>query len=241
MSKKISMHQPHFFPWLGYLDKISKSDIFVFLDLVQLEKGSKMYRNIFSTISGEPKFLTIPYIKKGYLDKPYNEILINEDINWRETHKNFILNNYKKSDYFYEIFPILEEFYEKKIDNLSEITIESTKILLKLFNINTEVILQSELIDNSYLFSNEMIIDLCKKTKSTDYLSGIGAKKYIDELIFEKENINIKYQNFKEIKYNKYHKGEFLKDISSLDMLFNIGIDESRKMFKKNMGENNVS
>ena len=43
------------------------------------------------------------------------KFLINEDINWRETHKNFILNNYKKSDYFYEIFPILEEFYEKKL------------------------------------------------------------------------------------------------------------------------------
>mgnify|MGYP000520569925 CR=1 FL=1 len=34
----ISAHQPAYMPWLGYLDRIRRSDVFVFLDTVQFEK-----------------------------------------------------------------------------------------------------------------------------------------------------------------------------------------------------------
>ena len=34
----VAIHQPLYFPWLGYLDRMARSDLFVVLDHVQFER-----------------------------------------------------------------------------------------------------------------------------------------------------------------------------------------------------------
>ena len=41
----VSVHQPQYLPWLGYFDKIAKSDVFVFLDNVQYKRREFQNRN----------------------------------------------------------------------------------------------------------------------------------------------------------------------------------------------------
>ena len=42
---KVSINQPAYLPWLGYFDRIAKSDLHVVLDHVQFEKNSMVNRN----------------------------------------------------------------------------------------------------------------------------------------------------------------------------------------------------
>ena len=63
--KVVAMHQPHYFPWLGYLDKMVKTDEFVVLDEVQFTDGSPMHRNRFLQINGDAKLLSVSVQKKG--------------------------------------------------------------------------------------------------------------------------------------------------------------------------------
>ena len=37
---RVTIHQPQFLPWLGYLDKIDQADLFIVLDSVQFKKTS---------------------------------------------------------------------------------------------------------------------------------------------------------------------------------------------------------
>ncbi|HEY3277770.1 MAG TPA: WbqC family protein, partial [Syntrophorhabdaceae bacterium] len=59
----LSIHQPSYFPWLGLLDKIAKSDVYMVMDEVQLTDAAYQHRNIFLTADGKIKYLTIPFKK----------------------------------------------------------------------------------------------------------------------------------------------------------------------------------
>ena len=48
----LTAHQPAYLPWLGYFDKIIRSDVFIFLDSVQFEKNSFTNRNKIKTPQG---------------------------------------------------------------------------------------------------------------------------------------------------------------------------------------------
>ena len=62
MSKIFSCHQPNFFPWLGFFNKIYESDIFVLLDDVQFQKRSSgtWSNRVMLNIGGVPKWFTAP-------------------------------------------------------------------------------------------------------------------------------------------------------------------------------------
>lgn len=62
---KTAIHQPHYFPWLGYMDKMAKTDQFIILDEVQLTDRSPMVRNKFLTFCGREETLSLSIQKKS--------------------------------------------------------------------------------------------------------------------------------------------------------------------------------
>ena len=233
---KVGIHQPHFFPWLGYLDKMAKVDLFILLDDVQIEKGSNMYRNKLCTWDGQEKYITVAYEKKGCLDIPFNMIVIDNSVKWQERQRNFIENNYKKSPYYAEIYRYIEPVFEKNFSNLCEAVVESLMIEKRLFDIKTRIVNQSELSYDRSLYKNELLIDLIHSVGGDFYLSGNGARKYMDVKVFEKEGISVEYQKFIYPIYEQFHS--FVPNLSALDILFNCGVDGAREVFWNNVALN---
>ena len=140
-----AIHQPHYFPWLGYLDKMAKAGQFIILDEVQLTDRSPMVRNKFLTFSGAEEMLSLSVQKKGYRDKKTRDIELFDIENIQKRHKRFFELNYKKAEFFDEIMEAVCPIFERPYSKLIEIQMDTVFLMRELFGIKTEIIYQSQL------------------------------------------------------------------------------------------------
>ena len=231
---KVSIHQPSYFPWLGLLDKINQSDTFIILDTVQLNDNAFQSRNIFLNHTGDIQYLTIPVQKKDYQKKMMRELRV-VDKKWQKKHNGFMIANYKKHPFFDEIYPFIEKVYTKKYAFLIDILLDSMSISNEIFDINPKIVLASELRVDTSLVKDDLVIALLEKCQTTTYLSGTGAKSYQDEDKFIEHNIELSYQSFTHPSYNQKNASTFEIGLSALDVAFNLGIDNARKVLKESL------
>lgn len=226
---KVAIHQPHYFPWEGYISKIKTVDKFILMNEVQLTDGSPMYRHSLLTLNGQKKYITIPFEKTNYKKKFYKDILLNPQIDWQKKHVDFIKVNYSKSPFYKEVMDVISFIFNKKYDNICDVTVDTILVMKDIFNINTDIILQSELNYPKESKKNQLVLDLCIASNADCYLSGQGAKKYMELEPFEKSNIKVDFQDFKQTEYTQLNSKEFIRGLSILDMLFSVGIEKTKE------------
>ena len=105
---KVAVHQPQYLPWIGYFDKIIKSDCFVFLDKVQYKHREFQNRNKIRSKDGW-MWLTVPVISKGKGRQSIDEVEIDNSLDWQKDHCRSLQVCYGKSEYFDEYFPFFED------------------------------------------------------------------------------------------------------------------------------------
>jgi hypothetical protein len=207
----MSIHQPQF---------IVQSDIFVFLDTVQFKKNEFQNRNKIKTAQGW-QWLTVPVVYK--YPEHIDEVSINNRIDWRKKHMRTLEINYQKAPYCRDLFPTLKEFYAGNSESLSEVNRESVRVLLKILGVHKETKIASELGDFPEEPS-ERLAAICESVGADTYLSGAGGSDYLDLKPFNEKGIRVEFQNFKHPVYPQLY-GDFIPNLSLLDLLFNGGPD----------------
>lgn len=215
-----AIHQPQFMPWLGYFDKIVRSDIFVFLDNVQFKKNEFQNRNKIKTAQGW-MWLTVPVLYK--YPEHIDEVQINNRIDWRKKHVRTLKINYAKTPYFYDLSPEVEQFYVGDWEFIAEANRESVLMLLRMLGADTKTEVASSLGDLPEEPS-ERLAAICVSVGADTYLSGAGGRAYVDLEPFNKKGIKVVFQNFKHPVYLQLY-GDFIPNLSLLDLLFNCGPD----------------
>ena len=222
----ISIHQPVYLPWLGFIEKIISSEKFVFLDDVQFEKNGFQNRNKIRTYDGE-MWLTVPVkVKSQTLLK---DVKINYSVDWINKHKKSIIQNYKKAEFFDNYWLELEKIYDEKYEYLVELNIEIIKFLFNKLKIKTKTLFSSELRISDK--GSNRILEICKILNADRYISGISGKKYLLIDDFERQKIKLEFQNFQHPTYEQVFD-PFYPNMAMIDLLFNEG-DNALKIIKK--------
>ena len=214
---KIAIHQPNYLPWVGFFDKLDQVDYFVLLDTAIHSKSGFVHRNKIKTPTG-PFTLTVPLKNK---ECPINELLIAKETNWNLQHWRAIELNYKKSPYWHLYKDGFENIFHQEWTYLSDLNITLIEHIASLLSINTHLVKESEL-NMNFGKRNTRNIKIVSYLNGTIYISGEGARTYNDSQLFKENNIELIYQKFIHPNYRQ-RWGEFISNLSIIDMLFNCG------------------
>ena len=231
--KIVAIHQPNFFPWLGFFDKIKRADIFVYLDDAQFPKGGGNWSNRVAILdNGKVKWLTASVNRDYSGNRSINEIHFNERIDWAKQVRDAISNAYRKAPFFKQVS---EQLFDKLSDTdsrLSNFNIKINELICVWLNIDHQKIeIASRL--NVGLKSNERLIELTKLFGANTYMCGGGAQGYQQDELFQQAGIEILYQKFEPTPYSQFNSKEFIPGLSVIDAAMNLGIDQLAVFFNK--------
>lgn len=220
---KISIMQPAFLPWLGYFERIAKSDLHIILDHIPMDRSSKTRftnRNKIRTHDGW-MWLTVPLKTTKRSDAvPINKLEINYEDQWQKKHIKAIKNNYSKSPFCAEYSDLIEDIYSSKAENLNCLLTDSTSKLLECLGINTPCKRSSDM--DATMSKDELILELCGMVDATEYISGPFGRDYLKTERFEEEGIQLIYHDYSHPWYKQAFDG-FEPCMSVIDLLFNHG------------------
>lgn len=226
----VSISQPAYLPWLGYFNRVAKSDLSIVLDNVMIERSSKTRftnRNKIRTNAGAV-WLTIP-VKTAGLGQPLIcDAELDEGQKWAEKHYRTIVQNYKKSPYYKMHEAWLEQFYNQHWSHLAPVLNESTSYLLESLGIDTPRVFSSKMQVEGK--KSDLILNLCKHVGATTYLSGPFGREYLELNAFSDAGISVEFDDYEHPVYPQQHPG-FEPYMSIIDLLFNCGGD-SLKILK---------
>jgi hypothetical protein len=117
----VAIHQPNFFPWLGYFDKIARADVFVFLDGVRFPKNSWVNR-VRLNIQDEGRLVTCP-IRRATTSGPICEVRIDDDKPWRDKLLKTLETNYRRAARFGRAMSLIEPLIRSEEIRLAEFNI----------------------------------------------------------------------------------------------------------------------
>jgi hypothetical protein len=220
MPLTVVISQPIFFPWVGLFEQIRLADVYVHYGDVQFSKGSFTNRVQIKTAQGV-KWLTVP-LEHFSLGQSIDDVHIDNSTNWRGRHLDMLKQAYANSPCCNQMLSLVESVYDQPAESigvLSRLTIEVCCDYYGLGAGRQFVDAQKLGIDGS---SSQRVFDIVKALDGKRYVTGLGARNYLDHQLFEDAGIRVEYMCYEKAIYPQLH-GEFTPYVSILDLIANTG------------------
>lgn len=215
-----AIHQPAYLPWLGYFHKILHADLFVLLDTVQMEKNGFANRNRVWTPSGV-QWLTVPVLMKGHTHSTLREMRINPAVSWKAKHLRTLALSYGRRPHYLRYAGDLERLLAESGEDLTGFLARMLDYFLQALGMGHKRVVRASTLAPEGK-ATLLLLDICKKTGATAYLSGVAGKEYLDLGHFDEAGVGVVFQDFRHPAYGQ-GRPKFEPNLAVVDALFNVG------------------
>ncbi|MGH8196514.1 MAG: WbqC family protein [Woeseiaceae bacterium] len=213
-----AMHQPNFFPWMGYFDKVRRSDVFVFLDAVSYPKsGNSMgswCNRVRIDVQGKPSWLGCA-VKREHGQQKICDVLIDDERPWRAKLLKTLAMNYRRSANFARAMEVIEPLVLNAETRLAEFNMHAIEMICRVLGVRGRLVRQTEL--PMHRQATGLLIDITKAMGCNTYLCGGGAQEYQQDEQFAREGVRLEHQNFSPQPYREPER--FIPGLSVIDYL----------------------
>jgi hypothetical protein len=231
-ARVVAIHQPNFFPWLGYFDKIARADVFVLLDNAQFQKTGGTWTNrVKLVVGGSPAWVTMPVVRAYHGVRSIAAMRIDDRSPWRAKLLQTIRTNYGSAPRFDEVFPMIVEMVNNPTDVVSRFNIGSLTRVARALGLTTPFVLGSTLGVDAH--ATDLLIATVKAVQGTEYVCGGGATGYQDDDKFAAAGVTLTYQKFEPPEYPQFNRSVFTPGLSILDALMNCGVQETAALLAR--------
>ena len=225
----LAAHQPAFMPWLGYLDKMNKCDVFVVMDDLQYEAQNFQNRNRVKLNNGA-QWLTVPLKKGSQNDRIIDKMVQNDakpEEHWQRRMWQTLKTHYGRAPFFNRYAEELEGMFTTTWTHLVDLDLRMLELARQWFGINRPILRSSTL--NLQGQKTDRIVDMCQKLGAKAYLSGKGGSStYLETEKFAAIGSRVIWQHYVHPQYpQRYPQLGFVPYLGFLDLLLNCGPDSS--------------
>jgi hypothetical protein len=133
---------------------------------------------------------------------------------------------------------LIEPIFTRHFERLIDVTKVSIEMMADALDIKTPTVLQSELQYDRNAKKTDLNLTLTEAVGADTYLSGNGARKYMDVGVFREKGIGVMFQQFTPFHYPQPNAESFVEGLSILDMFFSLGFSEGKALFWENLQDN---
>ena len=249
---KLAIMQPYFMPYIGYFQAIKAVDKYILYSNLTFIKEAWMNRNRVRLKDGRLCYILVPLQHKSS-NTLISDTLIDNTKHWRKDILNTVFMSYKKSEYFEEIYPLLERLLNSEVDRLTDLNASTIKGISKFLDISTVIEtdnsayleLEKELktIESDYSSFSYMektrpikkvarVLEICRREGCDFFVNAIGGKALYSKEEFAEYGIALNFVQTNAFTYPQYGHC-FEPNLSIVDVLMHNGKEGTKKLLNE--------
>jgi len=214
----VVVSQPMFLPWLGLFEQVRLADVYVHYDDVQLPVGRSFMNRVQIKTAQGVRWLTAPLRHEA--GKPLIRDVRLDAGRWRDKHLAQLHHAFARAPHRADAMALAESIYALQTEHLAELNIAAIERIAAWLGLAPRFERSSA--HGFASTSTQHLLDLVLREGGDVYVTGHGARNYMDFALFERAGVRVRFIDYQRRPYPQLH-GTFDPHVTVLDAIANCG------------------